>query len=283
MLASGLTGLYSVAAAGGYVYFTREGSAGVGDGAVGKVNANSGAVTVLASAQLNARGLALDSAYAYWTNYSNSSGKVQRIAQTGGAPELLKSPETPLGIATDGIYVFYSKYAKGEVRRMAVNGTNDNQLTGAAGYPDGVATDGAYVYFADELPGAIKKVAATGGGGVTTFANTESSSAVAVDSTHIYFNDGSKGTVNRMPKSSISVPQVLASGQTNPSRMWLDGATLYWVNQHTSAGAVLSIPVTGGPSKTLASAQPAPFSVTVDTSAIYWANHGNGTLMKLAK
>jgi hypothetical protein len=80
-----------------------------------------GATTVLAQAQQQPRGLAVDGVHLYWTN--GAGGTVMRIAKDGSdnqVPELLSSGgKTPLGIAIDAIAVYWADDQSSTIQKLA--------------------------------------------------------------------------------------------------------------------------------------------------------------------
>ena len=77
----------------------------------------------------------------------------------------------------------------------------------------------------------------------------------------------------------------LASGQSSPHSIAVDGTSAYWTNAGTKAnysvdGTVMKVAIGGGSLTTLASGQGNPGGIAVDGSSVYWTNIF-GTVMKL--
>jgi hypothetical protein len=84
-------------------------------------------------------------------------------------------------------------------------------------------------------------------------------------------------------------PAALASNQSVPRAIVVDGSNLYWVNASTgtATGTVMKMPLSGGMPTTLASGQYLPDYTTVDATSVYWvsceANSPTCSLMKTPK
>jgi sugar lactone lactonase YvrE len=78
----------------------------------------------------------------------------------------------------------------------------------------------------------------------------------------------------------------LASGQNAPDNIVVDAASVYWTNAaNFGEGAVMKVPLGGGPLTTLAASQSFPMGLAVDATSVYWTTFdwttdGEGTVMK---
>jgi len=107
--------------------------------------------------------------------------------------------------------------------------------------------------------------------------------AIAVDATNMYWTDTS-GTVLGILSEPVTggLITTLASATGGIGLgIAIDGASIYWVNEGTSAnayadGSVLMTGKTGGAPITLASGQTAPSAIATDAANVYWINLGSG-------
>jgi hypothetical protein len=150
----------------------------------------------------------------------------------------------------------------------------------------------------------------SGGGVVVTFATSglfyEASGAennpwgIASNTQNVYFtNEGtpgnSDGTVMVMsldggaPEQASTPSATLVGGQDAPWAIAVDATNVYWTNKsspNTSLGAVIKLPLAGGPPQILASGQASPWGIAVNSANVYWVNNGstdmsNGTVMSV--
>lgn len=80
---------------------------------------------------------------------------------------------------------------------------------------------------------------------------------------------------------SGGAPIPLASHQANPSGIAVDATRVYWTNDDDD-GAVMAVALSGGTPVVLASDQANPSGIAADAASVYWTNKGDGTVMKAA-
>jgi hypothetical protein len=116
---------------------------------------------------------------------------------------------------------------------------------------------------------------------------------LAVNSTYIYYVLRDAGTVGRVNRTNGTTNQ-LASMQSRPMAIAVDGSNVYWVNQGLgNTGSVMQLSLAGGDPTPLATNEQYPQGIAVDADHVYWTNFayagsiksvpiGGGTVATLA-
>jgi len=162
----------------------------------------------------NPVGIALDTAWAYFTNYD---GTVQKVALDGGANmQLGAGPQMePGGIWVSNGNVYFTQWADpgGTVASVSTGGGAVNVLQGSQHTPYAVTADGTNLYWVTQ-------------GSAPNYNN---------------------GTVMMCPITNCTNPITLASGQLTPNAIAVDDQAVYWVNycffqpSPTSSGGVYKV------------------------------------------
>lgn len=133
--------------------------------------------------------------------------------------------------------------------------------------------DAVYACATGTSCGAMPRIALT---------NIDSASygSIAADGTYLYFTLDSKGDILRIDQQNMVKP--LVGGQVGTKGITSDGKHVYW---GTSNGAVMRVPVEGGPPQMIASGQAKPDLLTTDATNVYWVvESGQGSsVMTLPK
>jgi hypothetical protein len=112
---------------------------------------------------------------------------------------------------------------------------------------------------------------------------------VAVNDTSIFIGEFGAGTILQCPSTGCpTTPTTFASGQGGPTGIALDGRRLYWANNKSGSGAIMTCPLGGcgasGPT-TLVPNEEHALGVVVDDKRIVWTTWqtNTGTVRAIAK
>lgn len=190
----------------------------------------------------------------------------------------------------------------------------------ASPQPVAIAADTVNVYWADNGAGTINQ-APKGGGTVITIASNQSQPiAIKVDANNIYWinngtgvadgaimsapiwsSDGGSPVVDAgtlddsgadagdggSPEAGTNIT-TLASGQTLPQGLAVDGTYVYWTS-NLNPGPVQAVPKSstgGGVPITIADSQPTPYGIVVDGNTVtgnryvYWTNRADDSVFR---
>ena len=275
--------------------------------------------TVLVDGLEGGRGLALDATHAYYTDQNR--GTVERVALTGGAPEVLAGDQlSPYDVAVDGGHVYWTNFsAAGGVYRMAKAGGEIELIDDYGGPPRSLVVDTTHVYwtsFASGDGGVWRRELALEAISDRLLFAVAGIADLVIDDARVYAtshdpapNGGGIGFIQEPPMGLavgvvVSVPlagdpdfdatTIHASGVAQPWGIAKVGDALFWANGDgagdNNANAVLSVDVDAGPASVLASGQTAPWGVAADDTTVYWTDfteirsmpHGGGDPVVLA-
>ena len=239
------------------------------DGAFYYVNAGpiaGGPVTTVTALLQTANYVAVDDAYAYWSDSQDRS--IRRVPLSGGLSTTLAADlGNPQGIAVDLTHVYWADFQAGTINAVPLTGGSVTTLVPGQDGALGLAVDGSHLYWSTSA-GAIKQAPLTGGSVTTTLVTGQSGpSGVAVDANNIYWANnnglpGSNGTINSAPLiDGPTTPATLVSGQNLPLGVAVHDGQLYWANGGDNT--INTVPVTGGTATTLFSRLSAPKGIAV--------------------
>ena len=237
---------------------------GAGGGNVVKVPLCGG--TPITVARANAMALAIDAANVYWTDSPTGSGfTVYAASKTGGTPRALATlPYAPPNPGTPG--------ASG----IAVDSSAAYVL--GLGNTPGPCSGGIM----NCAPGYVIRVPLDGAASTTLATREAGPSAIAVDATSVYWVDEgpdvyypgdsqSQGAVVSAPLAGGSVT-TLATRQTDPRGLFVQGSTLYWVDDD---GMILAMPTSGGSPKAVTRSDQLLQGMAVDAEGLYLDEAGS--------
>jgi hypothetical protein len=78
-----------------------------------------GAATNLAPGE-NVRGVAVDDAFIYFTDDTSTTGRILKVAKSGGTPTVLaENQDSPISIAVDATSVYWACADEGTIKKIA--------------------------------------------------------------------------------------------------------------------------------------------------------------------
>jgi len=192
--------------------------------------------TLVASGPWFVDHMAVDAANVYFATI----GAVMACPKSGcgsDAAVIAAGRKNVTALAADGANVYWADAGTGEVLACPASGCTGAPavLASNQGWVVGIAADGANVYWASSQ--AIMKCAATGCG--------------------------------QRPTQLATTPQALVN-----TGLTVDAVNVYWTSSDGAGvnGAVMKVPIGGGPATPLAGGQPLPNAIASDGDYVYWSN-----------
>lgn len=289
-LATGQGEVWGVALDERNVYFTS-----FTGGFVARVPKAGGAVERIASTgAFLARKVAVNASHVYWTS-DDSPGAISRCLLTGcvGAPEVLATPQRPLGLALDATIFFWADRNSTELRaKLLAGGPELHVADSTSGPPIAVAVESSRLFWIADFTGEVQGRAQDGG----TFSvgiNGTAGRDLVLDGTFVYWGAaidlGQDGRISRAPRSGVGPVELVGPAKGEPVSLAVDAKRLYWTAwaRQTDGGVlgagVYSCPPAGcgAAPTTVAAGQDLPRGIALDDSAVYWG--ANGGVMKVAR
>jgi hypothetical protein len=266
------------------VYFTDIGmGAGIVSpvGSVSKVPLRGGAVTTLASGQVDPEAIAVSGPYVYWTtrtpNNVTSSNLITRATLDGANPfGLVTGAGVPVDLAVDGSHVFWVDFELG-LMRVPLGGGTPSTLTTQQMFLVNVAIDAHDIYCAARngdgngiTPmGVIVKVPIAGGIPTMLARGQLGPAGIAVDATHAYWTTGTGGTVMSAPLAGGPATMLAQVGNGNLAGIAVDSSSVYFTDIGGTR-TVFKVPLAGGTATPIATGQNSPMRIVVDQTSAYW-------------
>lgn len=242
--------------------------------------------------------LAVDPAYLYWTNGSTypEHGLVMKLPKTGGQQPtpLAFNQVLPGALAVRETDAYWSVEGPdaGALVTMPTLGGGAPELVAAEplGSVSRVALDAQRAYWVSDLLVGHVASAPLGGGAATILAaNQATPHDLAIDATHVYWTVDTG--IMRVPLGGGAAELVATARK--PTAVALDATSVYWLELGTPAaqyldGALVKMPLGGGPKTLLASGLRWASSLALDATHAYWTNEGtqgsgftDGTVMRV--
>ncbi len=249
--------IFNVAVFGSNVYWTA--SVGTNNSTVTRAALDGSSPVPIATSQVNAGDIAVDSSGAYWVNagMAASDGAVMRFGPSDTAPfPFATGLPGPNSIALDANNVYWLTVgAVGDGSDGALYGkpksggatfTIASMQHNATGSGEAIATFGGTVFWdprgLGNTDGAVRSAPPVANATVTEYANNQvRPQTLASDGSFVYWTDFGNGTDGLVQKASLTTKVVtqLAGSLAQPLGLGLDGSVLYFStfgNSTTSGG-----------------------------------------------
>ncbi len=238
VLATGLNNPTDIASDSKYIYWIEDSE----EGTIKRTPLGGGEAITLAEDLNSPRSLIIYENYLYWCDKDDGDGMIRRVSVDGGAvSDIYATRITPWGIATDGLYVFFTEAydsPSGRVLKVSVNGGSAITLVDGLGAPFSVALDGTYVYWMEF--GWEQKLGKTKMDGSSTVILSMNNSyswnpkILAIDDENAYFGvqggvDDTYGAIQKVSINGGGVTTVVKTGEySRPYSLTLDDDYIYW-------------------------------------------------------
>ncbi len=212
-----------------------------GQGLVGRATKDGTSQTELATGQSGPSGIALDTESAYWLDYFNP-GKVSVIPKVGGTPIVLATGGTGFSrIAVDDSSVTWLDFYGSTVLRVPKGGGAVTTIAHLEGLLSDLALDGPTVYVTAGM--AVLRIDGPGSPPQMLATTSGNGARLALDGDSVYFTDPAAGLVRRVLKLGGEA-ETIASAQSRPTGIAVDGWCVYWANGGSGAedGSVMKAP-----------------------------------------
>lgn len=195
----------------------------------------------LATQQGISGGICADAQAAYWVVYrdDDQEGRVLKVdGQSRRVTVIADRQQRGMrGCAVDDTRVYWINLGTAIMRAPKSGGPAEKVTTLDADSPDNLVVRGGVVYWV--AGGNVMRAPASGGDPIVAFRHGREDvrvgSQIAVDSTGTYWTEPARGEVLRIPPSG-GLPEVLASSETTPQSVAVDGTNVYWL-----AGSALRV------------------------------------------
>jgi hypothetical protein len=220
------------------------------------------------------------------TIYYTSEKSIRRVAAGGGAPSVVvQESESPIALASDGRFLFYSMYDGSPVRQLELASGKVLRRIPVSGQVM-LAIEGGQLYVASYRQGTITRHPVVGKKPPRLLVRGERTLVgVSVDEAAIYYSVEKGGFVKRLPKEGGRA-LTLAQGMDNQETLVLDGPHLYWFDWTGSAGQHTlwrALRTGSGKPERVQGGLCGPHYLAVDEGSLYIANKGAGTVIKIPK
>lgn len=235
---------------------------------------------VVLATTIQTQQLAQDATYLYWVE-NHVTCDVMKVPKAGGPSVVLASGldigcgGDPGGIVVDDSYVYFTRPAANEIRKVPVGG-GTIQLFVWAATATSLARDATRIYWVGGVTGAgflLRRPLAGGMGEAESLyvSQNQPLGLLALDDTHVYTQTSMAGAFLRVPLAG-GPSKTIATGAPGASTLAVDGSNIYWT-QGSNPVEVRRAPKDGsGPPAliaTLPGGSAAPHQTMVDATSLY--------------
>jgi hypothetical protein len=198
----------------------------------------------------------------------------------GNITVLATTQRTPSGVAYDASNVYWT--ATAGVFSLPLTGGSPTSLSSPS-YQQyaGLIIVSSNLYwlasYSSGAQGGPMMIPVTGGTASSIGLGTALNPALAFDSTRVYWAP-SDNTIKAVGLGG-GVAITLATNQSSVQGIVATDEAVYWTVS-TVAGAIMSVPTSGGTASPVVNGQNMPFGIVTDGTHLYWTNYGAGTVMR---
>jgi hypothetical protein len=255
------------------------------------LDSSSQQVTIVASNEHAATGMAVQGGALYWSTYDGSIFSCPASGCGAGLRTVISGQPSLNAISVDGANVYWTSAASNVVATCPIEscGSNVRVFTSSASGPLSIAVNGGEVFWTEDQQVLMCPASGCSGQPQVIADNQNHPWGIAVDATNVYWTDygtgaivacsegGCTGSVEFAPRNGSRGPVTVAKGLNHPSGITVDSSTIYWV---TGDGEVLRCAIGGCAGSPTAMATGQEFAIGpvigVTNTRVVWTNVGIG-------
>lgn len=176
-------------------------------------------------------GIAIDSTYIYWTDFS--AGTIGRAKLDGSEvnQNFITGLTSPYGLAVNATNIYWTNSGGAKVGRAKIDGTEVNkEFVSGTGTFRGITIDGTWMYWAQITSNYISRAKLDGTSVTTEFITAVSGTMghLANDGTYIYWAAGAN--IGRAKLTGEEKNNTFIETPTNARGVATDGTYIYWTD-----------------------------------------------------